>query len=58
VLQFRKWLANNPDRYAGKRDRRQRSINNILKTFALYREGRSVRSFTPPRSIVTPVIKP
>lgn len=58
VLQFRKWLANNPDRYAGKRDRRQRSVNNIIKAFLLYREGKTVRSFTPPRSIVTTVINP
>lgn len=58
VLQFRKWIANAPDRYSGKRDRRQRSINNILKAFELYRDGGAVKCFAPPRGITTPKVKP
>ena len=57
VLHFRKWLANNPTRYSGKRDRRQRSINNILKAFSMYKKGEPVRSYAPPRSIFTPEIE-
>ena len=39
VHQYRKFLLNEPDRYAGRRNRRQHSVNNIIKTFNAYTSG-------------------
>lgn len=36
VLAYRRFLSNDPKRYAGDRGRRQHSINNILKAFKMY----------------------
>jgi hypothetical protein len=57
VFQYRKWLNNNSTKYAGLRNRRQHSINNILKTFGQYMEGRPSPKFSPAKVIPTPSIE-
>lgn len=57
VFQYRKWLSNNSTKYAGLRNRRQHSINNILKAFAQYRIGGPSVKFIPARITPTPSIE-
>lgn len=57
VFQYRKWLANNQNKYSGLRSRRQHSINNLIKTFNLYRAGATSGAFKPAPITPTPVIR-
>ena len=36
ILAFRNYLANDPKRYAGDRNRRQHTVNNIFKCYEMY----------------------
>jgi len=56
VFQYRKWLANNSQKYAGLRSRRQHSVNNILKTFAQYMAGATAGAFRAAPLIPTPSV--
>lgn len=56
VFQYRKWLNNNSRKYSGMRNRRQHSINNILKTFNYYSSGKSFSSFKAASLLPTPSV--